>query len=131
MLRALRRIIDTERTQDGGRGGLTLGYFLKSPKGTIRVSATLRRIYGDRVFPAAFAAIAAAGKFGNVADPGDRAAIFLKTGKNAKKPCGNYTFCADPGAKIRLFLKVPSRNDVKITVTVLNAMKCDKCYTLQ
>ncbi len=131
MLRALRRIIDTERTQDGGRGGLTLGYFLKSPKGTIRVSATLRRIYGDRVFPAAFAAIAAAGKFGTVADPGDRAAIFLKTGKNAKKPCGIYTYCADPCAKIRLFLKVPSRNDVKITVTVLKAMKCDRYYKLQ
>ena len=95
------------------------------------MAATLRRIYGDRVFPAAFAAIAAAGKFGNVADPGDRAAIFLKMRKNAKKPCEIYTFCADPGAKIRLFLKVPSRNDVKITVTVLNAMKCDKCYTLQ
>ena len=95
------------------------------------MAATLRRIDGDGDFLAAFAALAAAGKFGTVADPGDRAAIFLKMRKNTKKPCGIYTFCADPSAKIRLFLKVPSRNAVKITVTVLKAMKCDKYYTLQ
>ena len=121
VLRALRGVIDSERTQGGGRGGLSDDC----------VAPTLRRIYSDRVFLAAFAVLTAAGNFGTVADPGDRAAISLKMRKNAKKPCGNYTFCADPGAKIRLFLKVPSRNDVKITVTVLNAMKCDKCYTLQ
>lgn len=130
VLRALRGIIDTELTQGGGRGGLTLGYFLKSPKGTI----AWRPPFGELTATAIFlrrSRHSRHSQFGTVADPGDRAAIFLKMRKNAKKPCGIYTFCADPSAKIRLFLKVPSRNAVKITVSVQNAMKCDKCYTLQ